>query len=175
MCDGFHTLSAPLCGIAMLPKTTCNVRAIEISRFLVLTQSTVTPLSFSLPRSEKLKTYFQDDVYGFVRAMTTGGSTDYYLNGGNVVPDLVSLQPSDMTKLSEKPEDIKVRPKVVDFKQKLDKEKQEKEIQEANFARMTGLANQRAAYHPNYSMGMKGVDAARVEDSDDSSDGGWDD
>ncbi|RHZ38747.1 hypothetical protein DYB26_015662, partial [Aphanomyces astaci] len=37
---------------------------VEVARFLVLTKSTIDPVTLTLPRTDKLKQYFQDDVYG---------------------------------------------------------------------------------------------------------------
>ena len=53
------TGTTPLCGLTMLPKTSCDVRGVETARLLRLTTSTVDPISFVLPRSDALKAYFQ--------------------------------------------------------------------------------------------------------------------
>lgn len=62
-CNEFQTSKNPFSGVAMLPKRTCNVKNIEISRFLKLTTDSVIPLSFTVPRSDALKKYFQDDLF----------------------------------------------------------------------------------------------------------------
>lgn len=54
-------------GAALLPKTLCDVRNLELARLLVLTPASVERVAFSVPRADKLREFFQDDVFGPVR------------------------------------------------------------------------------------------------------------
>lgn len=74
----------------------------------------------------------------------------------------------DMIPLSKKLESKPVIPKVIGFREKIEKEKAEKEQQEATFARLQSLAVQHSTHHPNLSMGTK-------NDDESSSDSGWED
>ena len=144
---------------------------IEVAKFLCLTQTEVQPVSFYLPRAAHLRSFFQDDVYGDALSGTTTLASDEWFEGKTAEPTMVSLKPEGMTPVSEKPkEETRSVPKVIDFREKLEKEKAEKEQQDATFARLHSLAVQHATYHPNLSMGGG---AASHEDS--SSDSGWDD
>ena len=39
-------------GLAMMPKSTCDVRKIEFARMWRLTQTTIEPISFTVPRAK---------------------------------------------------------------------------------------------------------------------------
>ena len=93
LCDSFHNVGTPLCGIAMLPKRCCNVREIEVAKFLCLSQTSVQPVSFYLPRSEALKAYFQDDIYGPAPTGDTNLNAAAWFGNENQDPVLQSLQP----------------------------------------------------------------------------------
>jgi len=62
-CNEYQTSRNPFAGVAMLPKRTCDVENIEINRFLKLTTDSVIPISFTVPRSDALKKYYQDDLF----------------------------------------------------------------------------------------------------------------
>ncbi|WAQ98126.1 CORO7-like protein [Mya arenaria] len=89
-------------GMALMPVTTCDVRAVEMARIWRLTQTSVEPMSITVPR---VKTeYFQDDL--FPDTPQTGSPTmtsQEWLNGGNKQPVKISLRPKDMKPLSEAP------------------------------------------------------------------------
>ncbi|DAZ94709.1 TPA: hypothetical protein N0F65_012662 [Lagenidium giganteum] len=132
-----------IAGASLLPKRLCNVREVEVDQMLVLTQKTVERLSFSLPRTDKLKQYFQDDVFGPVRCNTPALSGAQWFAGEACTPEYTTLRPSDMVALSEKPEDTVVaRPKAVDFRNRMRQEEAEKRQKDEQIARLTALAHQ---------------------------------
>ena len=140
---------------------------------MCLTQTEVQPVSFYLPRASHLRSFFQDDVYGKALGGTTTLSSSDWFEGKTAEPTMMSLRPEGMTPVSEKPQEEKRSvPKVIGFREKLEKEKAEREEQDATFARLQSLAVQHATYHPNLSMGGDG--GASHEDGS-SSDSGWDD
>ncbi|XP_053400007.1 coronin-7-like [Mercenaria mercenaria] len=89
-------------GIALMPKTTCDVRKVEIARLWRLTQTTVEPMSFTVPRVKP--EYFQDDLFPDVAppGKPTMTSQEWF-RGGNKQPAKISLRPADMKPLSEAP------------------------------------------------------------------------
>eukprot|EP00947_MAST-08B_sp_MAST-8B-sp1_P005628 g5628.t1 len=54
-CANFSGSAEPLVGLAMFPKRVCDVRNVELCRFLRATQSTVESVSFTVPRADNLK------------------------------------------------------------------------------------------------------------------------
>jgi hypothetical protein len=59
----FTTRDQPFSGFCVLPKQLCDVKNVETTKILKLSQDTVTPISFTVPRSEQLKEFFQDDIF----------------------------------------------------------------------------------------------------------------
>jgi coronin-7 len=172
--NDFQSSGEGMKGLAMLPKRSCDIRNVEVASMVRLSGDTVTPLRFTLPRSEALKAYFQDDIFVPTRSHQPPMEADEWLVGFNVNPEYYSLQPAGMTPLSEKPpEEVKVSTARVMREQIHDEEQKEKE-KEAVFSKLQNMAIQRSKFHPNKSMGVKGVDAVPIHDSDDSDDD-WDD
>jgi coronin-7 len=129
----------PAVGVAALPKANCDVRAIELRRFVKLTASgRVVPIRFHVPRTRP--EFFQDDIFVPTRSQTPTQTIAEYLAGGKATPQLVDLCPSGMTRLSDAPTIEKKGPKYV-----LDREeKKEGEITDSLFQRMnarTGIAS----------------------------------
>ncbi|KAH8080313.1 hypothetical protein JL720_9004 [Aureococcus anophagefferens] len=58
----------PHCGVCALPKSACDVMALEVIKFLRLTTTTVETVGFSVPRTAELKEYFNDDLFRETRA-----------------------------------------------------------------------------------------------------------
>ncbi|KAK3851505.1 hypothetical protein Pcinc_041851, partial [Petrolisthes cinctipes] len=87
-------------GLAMLPKTVCDVRSVEFCKMLRLTTSTLEPLSFTVPR---VKTeFFQDDIFPPTPITWNPTMTSAEWLGGNNRPSqTMSLRPADMITLSE--------------------------------------------------------------------------
>lgn len=175
-CSDFTSGSQPLAGMAMLPQTLCDIANVEFARILRLTPVAIEPVSFFVPRSQKLKSYFQDDIFGEVRTSSASITASDWMSGKTAHPRRVSIRPEGMTPLSEKPEEVRTGPSKADLmRQRMHAEQKEEQKKEDVFNRMQNLAVQRSKYHPNESMGAaKGVDAMRVVDGD-SSDGGWSD
>eukprot|EP01006_Ploeotia_vitrea_P034813 TRINITY_DN65800_c7_g8_i1.p1 TRINITY_DN65800_c7_g8~~TRINITY_DN65800_c7_g8_i1.p1 ORF type:complete len:961 (+),score=510.52 TRINITY_DN65800_c7_g8_i1:53-2935(+) len=94
-----------LSGMAFLSKRACNVRNVEIAKFLKLTQDTVIPVTVTVPR--KRKEFFQDDLFPPTLSVDKPvfASVDDFVQAGSKHVDLprVSLQPDGMTPLSEAP------------------------------------------------------------------------
>ena len=186
-CSEFQTVGDPIAGICVLPKSSCDVRKVEVARVLKLTGDAVQPISFTVPRAESLKKYFQDDIFPPTRSKTPSATAAEWANGSanTLAPLLHSLRPEDMVNVSEKPEDSSSKSKIGQFRADIDKSVSESRQREDAFSRLQRMANQHAAYHPNLSMGTaaaaaasvpivgKRVDAAPIYD-DDSDDGGWD-
>ena len=150
-------------GVCMMPKRTCDVRNIECARLLKLTTDSVVPVSITLPRADNLKSYFQDDVFRPIPSMTqhhvAGDYQDWLGASGDEVfigPFLESLQPTGMVPLSEKPaEEPMGVSRVTSFRAAKEAQDQEQREKDANFNRLTQMANEKASYHPNASMGAQ--------------------
>ncbi|KAG2788527.1 hypothetical protein JG687_00008197 [Phytophthora cactorum] len=159
-------------GVALLPKTICDIRDVELARLLVATPNVVQRVSFSLPRAPKLKEFFQDDVFGLVPKQEPSVTAAQWFTGETGAPVYESLRPDGMMALSEKPKDTApVRPKTLDF-QARKREEEEKERQKAaQFARLSNLAAQ-PSLHSTHHTGVNPTAPQTVEvDSDDD----WDD
>ncbi|KAG1701119.1 hypothetical protein DVH05_011360 [Phytophthora capsici] len=158
-------------GVALLPKQICDVREVELARLLVATPNVVQRVSFSLPRAQKLKEFFQDDVFGLVSKREPSVSAALWFAGESGTPVYESLRPDGMVPLTEKPQDTApVRPKTLDF-QARKREEDEKERQKiAQFARLSTLAAQ-PSLHSTHNTGGNPTAQTAEEDSDDD----WDD
>ena len=153
-------------GICKLPISSCDIRNIECARLLKMTTTAVVPISVSLARSESLKQYFQDDIYGPVYSRTTHHSAERFrqwlvapANTVNIEPSLESLQPSDLPKLSEKPVEAPKASKASSFRAAKEAEERELREKEEHMARLTAMANVNASYNKNKSMGDNEVDS----------------
>ncbi|TYZ61478.1 hypothetical protein PybrP1_008941 [[Pythium] brassicae (nom. inval.)] len=169
---------SPISGAALLPKALCDVRRVEVDRLLLLTPSVVDRVSFSLPRTDKLRAFFQDDVYGDVRAAQPALAAAQWFAGENAAPILESLRPNDMVPLSQKPKDVvQARPKTLEFQDRIRKEDEEKRRKAEQFERLNVLASQPSLHSVTKGVAAGGhqsdaaTAAARESDSDDD----WDD
>eukprot|EP00026_Physarum_polycephalum_P002001 Phypoly_transcript_02005.p1 GENE.Phypoly_transcript_02005~~Phypoly_transcript_02005.p1 ORF type:complete len:941 (-),score=244.83 Phypoly_transcript_02005:204-2969(-) len=112
-----HSSNVPQMGIAMLPKQINDVRAVEIARFIKVTDTTAEPIQMTVPRTRQ--EFFQDDVFTQTRALKATFSSDEWLSGATRDPPLESLRPEGMPLLSEAPAVEKkapafLSPKVID-------------------------------------------------------------
>lgn len=172
-CGDLQVLGDPLCGLAMLPKQTCDVAAVETMKVLRMTPSEVVPISFVLPRAANLKSFFQDDIFPPARAPAEALSSAEWFEGKDQDPLLESLRPAGMPLLSEKPPEPERLSKAAVMRQELAAKQEEDEQRESVMSRMATMAVQRSQFHPNQSMGRRsGVDAEPILDSDDD---GWSD
>ncbi|RHY53396.1 hypothetical protein DYB30_004351 [Aphanomyces astaci] len=142
---------------------------VEVARFLVLTKSTIDPVTLTLPRADKLKQYFQDDVYGVVRSCAIGGSLSAtaWFDGLSQPPPTESLCPAGMSWVSTRPPDIPVVPKVLDFQATKQRQDDERTQRDENFNRLHALAAQPTLH----AQGPKQEENEEEDDDDD----GWDD
>ncbi|XP_057659505.1 coronin-7 isoform X1 [Diorhabda carinulata] len=87
-------------GLSFLPKNVCDVSNVEFAKAFRLTNNSIEPLSFTVPR---IKTdLFQDDLFPPTRVTwsPTMSSLDWF-NGKEKLPQKISLQPEGMELLSE--------------------------------------------------------------------------
>ncbi|KAK9870983.1 hypothetical protein WA026_009943 [Henosepilachna vigintioctopunctata] len=87
-------------GLSFLPKNVCDVANVEFASALRLTNNTIEPLSFTVPR---IKTeLFQDDLFPPTRITWEPSiSGKEWFNGKDKLPQRISLQPSGMSALSD--------------------------------------------------------------------------
>lgn len=65
-----------------------------MAKFLCLSQYAVYPVTFDLPRSEKLRKYFQDDIYGLAPSSTPSLSSAAFFSGETLPPVPLDLRPT---------------------------------------------------------------------------------
>ena len=100
---------SPFSGMCLLPSRTCDVHQVEVVRLLKLSSDSVTPMSFTVPRAEHLKSYFQDDLYRSVRSnqpsytiadwtqkTTTTATSSSTTSGASISSSLNTTQPNDI-------------------------------------------------------------------------------
>uniref|UniRef100_A0A182QAX7 Coronin n=1 Tax=Anopheles farauti TaxID=69004 RepID=A0A182QAX7_9DIPT len=86
-------------GLSFLGKKYCDVAAVEFARALRLTNGTVEPLSFTVPRIKS--ELFQDDLFPPTRVLWTPTLTaEEWFAGRDVAPARISLKPEGMATLS---------------------------------------------------------------------------
>ncbi|KAI9013237.1 hypothetical protein BC832DRAFT_528471 [Gaertneriomyces semiglobifer] len=92
-------------GFSFLPKTTCDVRTVEIAHGYRLTQTAIESFSFTVPRLKK--EFFQDDIFVPTRDVETAClDVDNWKAGENVDLKYVDLKPADMQALSNAPVEV---------------------------------------------------------------------
>jgi len=88
----------------LLPKRALDVKKCEVAQMVRLfgsPPSTVERISFCVPRTRM--EYFQDDIFPDTRSNVPALDVTEWMSGENKEANFVSLQPADMTKLSEAP------------------------------------------------------------------------
>ncbi|KAL1116265.1 hypothetical protein AAG570_005760 [Ranatra chinensis] len=87
-------------GLSFLPKCSCDVSSVEFAKALRLTNTTIEPLSFTVPRIKS--DLFQDDLFPDTKVTwePTMESKEW-LQGCNRPQQRVSLKPPNMDSLSE--------------------------------------------------------------------------
>ncbi|XP_072549186.1 coronin-7 isoform X2 [Salminus brasiliensis] len=125
-CSSFHS-SEPHKGLCILPKTECEVRDVEIARAIRLGKTTIEPVAFKVPRVRK--EFFQDDVFPETAVWWEPALTAVaWFSGSDGQFRKISLQPKDMTPVSEAPKEAPVRkylPSSVYLEEKTDEQKKE--------------------------------------------------
>lgn len=90
---GEYKSTAPQRGMGMVPKTILNVVPdCEVTRLLKLENTSVTPISFTVPRKSEL---FQEDIFPDTFAPEATQTAEEYFNGGNAEPKMVSMKPGE--------------------------------------------------------------------------------
>ncbi|XP_053691044.1 coronin-7 isoform X2 [Sabethes cyaneus] len=94
-----HRCSSLTQGLSFLPKNQCDVASVEFAKAQRLTNGTIEPLSFTVPRIKS--ELFQDDLFPPTRVLwePTLSSTEWFAGRDKPAPR-VSLQPEGMDSLS---------------------------------------------------------------------------
>ncbi|KAJ3309705.1 Coronin-7 [Boothiomyces sp. JEL0838] len=121
---------------ANLPKTSADVKGIEIIKGYRLTQTAITQLSFTVPRLRK--EYFQDDIYPPTIDYTASLKISDWLQGKPVSEKRINLCPSGMTPLSKAPVETVQRAHIPTFAEVRSEEDQK----QASIKAMFEMANQ---------------------------------
>jgi len=86
-------------GLAFLPKNVVDVRNVEFARAYRLTNNTIEPISFTVPRVKTV--YFQDDLFPNTKVLWEPTlSAEEWIQGSQKQAPLVSLCPEGMLALS---------------------------------------------------------------------------
>lgn len=94
-----HKCSSLTQGLSFLPKNQCDVASVEFAKAQRLTNGTVEPLSFAVPRIKS--ELFQDDLFPPTKVLWEPTLTaSEWLSGSNKAAARISLQPEGMDTLS---------------------------------------------------------------------------
>ncbi|XP_060828733.1 coronin-7 isoform X2 [Bombus pascuorum] len=95
-----HRCSSLHQGLSFLPKNRCDVASVEFASALRLTNNTIEPLSFTVPRIKS--ELFQDDLFPPTKVTwkPTMTATEWF-NGANKQACRISLKPPGMDNLTE--------------------------------------------------------------------------
>jgi len=86
-------------GLAFLPKNVVDVKNVEFARAYRLTNNTIEPISFTVPRVKTV--YFQDDLFPNTKVLWEPTlSAEEWIQGSQKQAPLVSLCPEGMLALS---------------------------------------------------------------------------
>lgn len=170
----FQTSKDPIAGICMLSKRSCNFRQIEVSKILKLTSDSIIPISFTVPRAEHLKQYFQSDLYPPIISKNSSVSPNDWVEACKVgeqkqdfseltallKPELESLKPYDMIDVNDRPAEHVTAPsqsnsKISMFRSQIESQKEEEKQRENTFNKLQQLAFQNAQYNKNLSGPIK--------------------
>lgn len=90
-------------GVAMLPKVVLDVMSCEVMRVLQLTDSSIVPISYQVPRKHSGQE-FHEDLYPDTAGTTPAMTAEEWWQGGNVQLDKVSLHPDKRPKSKASPD-----------------------------------------------------------------------
>lgn len=94
-----HKCSSLTQGLSFLPKNQCDVASVEFAKAARLTNGTVEPLSFAVPRIKS--ELFQDDLFPPTKVLWEPTLTaSEWFSGSNKAAPRISLQPEGMDTLS---------------------------------------------------------------------------
>ncbi|XP_046688777.1 LOW QUALITY PROTEIN: coronin-7-like, partial [Homalodisca vitripennis] len=97
-----HRCSSLHQGLSFLPKRSCDVSIVEFAKALRLTNTTIEPLSFTVPRIKS--DLFQDDLFPPTKVTWEPTMTAaQWFSGANCQARRISLKPEGMDNLSEAP------------------------------------------------------------------------
>ncbi|XP_011069100.1 PREDICTED: coronin-7 isoform X2 [Acromyrmex echinatior] len=95
-----HRCSSLHQGLSFLPKNKCDVASVEFASALRLTNNTIEPLSFTVPRIKS--ELFQDDLFPPTKIIWKPTlSASEWFSGGNKQPSRICLKPPGMDNLTE--------------------------------------------------------------------------
>uniref|UniRef100_A0A1B6F9M1 Coronin n=1 Tax=Cuerna arida TaxID=1464854 RepID=A0A1B6F9M1_9HEMI len=95
-----HRCSSLHQGLSFLPKRSCDVSIVEFAKALRLTNTTIEPLSFTVPRIKS--DLFQDDLFPPTKVTWEPTMTAAeWFSGANCQARRISLKPEGMDNLSE--------------------------------------------------------------------------
>ncbi|XP_018307878.1 coronin-7 isoform X2 [Mycetomoellerius zeteki] len=95
-----HRCSSLHQGLSFLPKNKCDVASVEFASALRLTNNTIEPLSFTVPRIKS--ELFQDDLFPPTKVIWKPTlSASEWFSGGNKQPSRMCLKPPGMDNLTE--------------------------------------------------------------------------
>ena len=95
-------------GVAFVPKPMLDIANVEVAKCWRLTQSSIEPVSFTVPRNRK--EYFQDDLYPPTRDYERISSATTLVDA-QPPPPSIDLCPVGMTPVSQAPAERKAAPK----------------------------------------------------------------
>lgn len=90
-------------GVAMLPKVVLDVMSCEVMRVLQLTDSSIVPISYQVPRKHSGQE-FHEDLYPDTAGTTPAMTAEEWWQGGNMQLDKVSLHPDKRPKSKASPD-----------------------------------------------------------------------
>jgi len=91
---GIYRDVTPQKGGAWVPKRALDTRKCEVARFLKLTDKSVIPVSFVVPRKTGADIH-QADIYPDTASALPSCSADEYLNGANMEPIMMKMDPAE--------------------------------------------------------------------------------
>uniref|UniRef100_A0A0A9Y0H5 Coronin n=1 Tax=Lygus hesperus TaxID=30085 RepID=A0A0A9Y0H5_LYGHE len=95
-----HRCSSLHQGLSFLPKNSCDVSSVEFAKALRLSNTTIEPLSFTVPRIKS--DLFQDDLFPDTKVTWEPTMTaSEWISGANKQQRRINLKPSNMDSLSE--------------------------------------------------------------------------
>jgi len=96
-----YNTTVPQADIAFLPKSVCDFKDCEIIRMIKLTNDSIEPTQFKVPRTRK--EFYQDDIFPLSRQTEQLCSTNDWFSGKDVKVNLISYRPEGMELLSKAP------------------------------------------------------------------------
>ena len=98
-----YKTNVPAQGLAFIPHKNClNVREVEFARAYRLTTTTITPISFTVPRVKS--SYFQDDIFPPTRVLWAPAlEASAWVGQEEKQPEWESLRPPGMSSVSHCP------------------------------------------------------------------------